>query len=139
MHQALAWISANPRAFASLTARRFVQFWFPYLTGFRYAIPCAVLTVLSLFGWAMMFRRQPLAAWFIAPVLALYPLVNYVVQFEARYRYPIFWATFLPAAYAVLEVPRSFRKASVEQSRAVEEQNEMVPIMNREAGAEGGS
>ena len=32
MHEAFAWISENPRAFASLTARRFMRFWFPYLT-----------------------------------------------------------------------------------------------------------
>jgi hypothetical protein len=139
MHQAFAWISENPRAFASLTARRFLRFWFPYLTSYRYAVPCGVLTVLSFLGLGAMFRKQPRAAWAIFSVLALYPLINYVVQFEARYRYPIFWATLLPAAYAVLEVPRLFRKAPVGQLRAVEAKNEMVPILNREAGAEGGS
>ena len=139
MHQAFAWISENPRAFASLTARRFLRLWFPYLTGYRYAVPSGVLTVLSFFGLGAMFRKQPLAARVIASVLVLYPLINYAVQFEARYRYPIYWATLLPAAYVVLEMPRFFRKAPVGQSRAVEEENEMVPIMNREAGAEGGS
>jgi hypothetical protein len=139
MHQAFAWISENPRAFASLTARRFVRFWFPYLTAYRYAVPSGVLTVLSFFGLGAMFRKHPLAAWVIASVLALYPLINYVVQFEARYRYPIYWATLLPAAYAVLEMRRLFRQAPVGQSRTIEDEREMVPVMNRAAGAEGGS
>jgi hypothetical protein len=139
MHQAFAWISENPRAFASLTVRRFRRFWFPYLTGYRYAVPSGLLTLLSFFGLGAMFRKQPRAAWVIASVLVLYPLINYVVQFEARYRYPIYWATLLPAAYAVLEIPRLFRKAPAGRSRVVEEENELVPILNRGAGAEGGS
>ena len=107
LHQALNWISSNPRAFASLTGRRFLKFWFPYLGSLRYAIPTGILTILSFAGLAMLFRRSSQnnrrAAWMLASTLLLYPLVHYVVQFEARYRYPIFWATFLPAAYATLE------------------------------------
>jgi hypothetical protein len=139
MKQAFAWISSNPRAFASLTVRRFVRYWFPFLGGYRYAIPCGVLTVLSFFGLAGIFRKRPLAAWFIGAVLALYPLINYVVQFEARYRYPIFWATLLPAGHALLEIPRLFRKAPAESHGAGEEVHEMVSVLKREAGAEGGS
>lgn len=103
LHQALAWISSNPRAFASLTRRRFLKFWFPYLNGLRYAIPTGILTVLSFVGLALMFRKNRRAAWMLASTLLLYPFVHYFVQFEARYRYPIFWATLLPAAYAILE------------------------------------
>jgi hypothetical protein len=107
LHQALNWISSNPRAFASLTGRRFLKFWFPYLGSLRYAIPTGILTILSFAGLAMLFRSSSQnnrrAAWMLASTLLLYPLVHYFVQFEARYRYPIFWATFLPAAYATLE------------------------------------
>ena len=107
LQQALNWISSNPRAFASLTGRRFVKFWFPYLASLRYAIPTGILTIFSFAGLAMLFRSSSQnnrrAAWMLASTLLLYPLVHYFVQFEARYRYPIFWATFLPAAYAMLE------------------------------------
>jgi hypothetical protein len=111
LQQGLAWILSNPRAFAWLTGRRFVRFWFPYLGGFRYAIPTAILTVLSFAGLAIMFRNNRRAAWILASTLLSYPLVHYVVQFEARYRYPILWATFLPAAYAISETARWMRRA----------------------------
>lgn len=115
LRMALAWISSNPRAFASLTARRFVKFWFPYLGSLRYAVPTGILTVLSFAGLALMFWKDPgkdrQAAWILVAPVLLYPLVHYVVQFEARYRYPIFWATFLPAAYAILKCFDSLRKA----------------------------
>src|SRR6266853_124211 len=45
LRQALAWISSNSRAFASLTGRRFLKFWFPYLGSLRYAIPTGILTI----------------------------------------------------------------------------------------------
>ena len=119
-HKALLWITSNPRAFASLTARRFLKFWFPYLNGLGYAIPAGILTVLSLLGLAVMFRKNPRAAWVLASTLLLYPLVHYISQFEARYRYPIFWATFLPAAYAVVEFIRWWRRSSTGVSASTE-------------------
>jgi hypothetical protein len=111
LRQALSWITSNPRAFASLTGRRFLKFWFPYLGSLRYAIPTGILTILSFAGLAVLFRKNRRAAWMLASTLLLYPLVHYFVQFEARYRYPIFWATFLPAAYAMLEFIYWLRRA----------------------------
>jgi hypothetical protein len=78
----------------------------------RYAIPSAVLTALSLLGLAIMYRRHRRAALILGSTLVLYPLIHYLVQFEARYRYPIYWVTFLPAAYAVVEAARWFRSRS---------------------------
>jgi hypothetical protein len=130
LHQAMAWISANPQAFASLTRRRFVRFWFPYLGGLRYAIPTGILTVFSLVGLALMFWNQSganrRAALMLAAPLLLYPLVHYVVQFEARYRYPIFWATFLPASYAILECVNWLRKAQETDVNALKQRDELV-------------
>jgi hypothetical protein len=124
LHQALNWISSNPRAFASLTGRRFLKFWFPYLGSLRYAIPTGILTILSFAGLAMLFRssfqNNRRAAWMLASTLLFYPLVHYFVQFEARYRYPIFWATFLPAAYATLEFIYWLRRAPQASASAAE-------------------
>jgi hypothetical protein len=115
LREAMDWISANRGQFASLTWRRFIRFWFPYLGGLRYAIPTGILTVFSLVGLALMFWKKSginrRAAFILAAPLLLYPLAHYFVQFEARYRYPIFWATFLPAAYAILECVNCFRNA----------------------------
>jgi hypothetical protein len=127
LHQAMIWIESNPQSFASLTARRFLRFWFPYLGSLRYAIPTGILTIISFAGLAILFRNNPRAAWMLASTLLLYPLVHYFVQFEARYRYPIFWATLLPAAYAVCETARWLRKAPQPTVSAAKEQNELVP------------
>jgi hypothetical protein len=129
LHQALAWISANPRAFASLTGRRILRFWFPYLGSLRYAIPTGALTILSLVGLAMMFRNHRRAALTLGSPLLLYPLVHYVVQFEARYRYPIFWATFLPAGYAVVAAVRWLGKTPQTKVSTPDGENEMVGVL----------
>jgi len=129
LRQALAWISTNPRAFISLTGRRLLKFWFPYLGSLRYAIPAGILTIVSCAGIAIMFRNNRRAALMLASTLLLYPLVHYVVQFEARYRYPIFWATFLTAAYAVSETVRWLRKAPHPSEGAAKEQDAMVAVL----------
>lgn len=119
LRRALGWIESNPRAFAWLTAQRFVRYWFPYLASYRYAIPTGIVTMFSWVGLALMFRRHRQGFWLFSSTLLVYPLVHYIVQFEARYRYPIFWATFVPAAYAILEIVRLLqgeRKAQAECS-----------------------
>lgn len=128
MKRAIAWIESNPAAFASLTARRFLKFWFPSLNGLRYSIPMGILTIFSFAGLAMMYRKHRQAALLLASTLFLYPLVHYILQFEARYRYPIFWATFLPAAYAVLEIIRMFRKSDQPHANA-EEADQLAPAL----------
>ena len=74
----------------------------------------------------MMFRNHRRAALLPGSTLLLYPLVHYVVQFEARYRYPIFWATFLAAGYAVIEIVRWLGKTP--QANAPNRQDEMVAV-----------
>jgi cbb3-type cytochrome oxidase subunit 3 len=129
LKQALAWIESNPRAFASLTGRRFIKFWFPSLYGLRYAIPTGILTIFSFAGIVMMYRNHRRAALLLSSTLFLYPLIHYVLQFEARYRYPIFWATFLTAAYAVIEVVRRVQGTPLPQRDATQEENEPVPVL----------
>jgi len=128
LHQATAWISANPRAFAALTGRRILRFWFPYLGSLRYAIPTGIVTIISLAGLAMMFGNDRRAAYLLGSTLLLFPLVHYVVQFEARYRYPIFWATFLPAGYALVQAARWLRRAP-QLSAGTEEESTMVAAL----------
>jgi hypothetical protein len=104
LRRALSWIRSNPSLFAQLTARRLVCFWFPDLGGLRYSIALGILTILSFAGLAWMFRENRFAAWLISSTLLVFPLIHYVVQFEERYRYPIYWATILPAAYVLIKI-----------------------------------
>lgn len=139
LRKAIGWIEAHPRRFATLTLQRFWRFWFPYLQSLRYAIPSGILTVLSFLGLAVMFRRKHRAAWILGSTLGLYPLVHYIIQFEARYRYPIYWATFLPAAYIVLEIFRRFRREPEAGIAGESDQRELASVLMKDAGAEGGS
>jgi len=128
LRRAVSWISSNPRAFAWLTARRFLRFWFPYLGSYRYSIPMGILTVLSFAGLVWMYREKRNAALLLASTLLVYPVVHYLVQFEARYRYPIFWATLLPAAYLIVKILPRGRKAGRANSSPVKEENELMPV-----------
>jgi hypothetical protein len=128
LHRALSWIASNPRRFTVLTAQRFLRFWFPYLGSFRYSIPMGLVTLLSFGGLAWMFREQRFSASLLAATLLVYPLIHYVVQFEARYRYPIFWATLLPAAYAIVSVIRWLGGTRLAASNAGKEEQEVVSV-----------
>ena len=123
--RAISWISSNPGAFAWLTARRVVRFWFPYLGSYRYGIPMGILTLLSFAGLLWMYRENRAAALLLGATLAVYPLLHYIVQFEARYRYPIFWATLLPAAYAIAKILHWPREKTLAQVAARKEDPEM--------------
>jgi hypothetical protein len=128
LHRALSWISSNPRAFAWLTARRMLRFWFPYLGSYRYSIPMGILTALSFAGLIWMYRERRIAALLLASTLLVYPLVHYLVQFEARYRYPIFWATLVPAAYAIMKIISWRRKSDATNPSAAKEESELMPV-----------
>ena len=132
MRRAVGWISSNPGAFTWLTARRFARFWFPYLGSYRYGIPMGILTLLSFVGLLWMYRENRAAALLLGATLAVYPLLHYIVQFEARYRYPIFWATLLPAGYAIAKIFRRPREKTLAKVAARKEHSEMSLV---QAGA----
>jgi hypothetical protein len=108
LHRALQWIAAHPSRSASLVAQRFWFFWFPsdyewrgYFDQRKRIWALHAMTLASIAGLILAFRRAPAAAYLFTLWLAAFPLIYYVVQFEARYRYPILWITWLLAAYAM--------------------------------------
>jgi hypothetical protein len=98
--QAIAWIRSHPARFAQLTAKRFVEFWFPDPNAhpFRCYVIWAI-TLLSLPGTLLMLRQQQRITFFILGVWLIYPPVYYVMVSVDRYRYPILWTSLLPAGY----------------------------------------
>ena len=99
--EARAWIAAHPGEFVRLTALRVVQFWFGPVDDAVAALGIGLVTLLSMVGAWRAFpslstdRRAAL----LVPLL-LFPLVHYVVGFEARYRQPLDGLAFLLAASA---------------------------------------
>ena len=93
-----AWIHSNPNRFRQLTVSRFVEFWFPdgdtgNLSAFWLS------TLLFVPGLIFMARRREPATAFVLFVSLVYPLMYYIVVSCDRYRYPILWASQLPAGY----------------------------------------
>jgi hypothetical protein len=101
--EAKAWIAAHPGEFLRLTALRVVQFWLGPVGDAAAMAAISLLTLLSAVGASRTFpslsndRRAAL----LVPFL-LFPLVYYVVGFEARYRQPLDGLAFLLAASAFL-------------------------------------
>jgi len=110
--QALAveWIRQHPREFVLLTIQRVERFWFP-VAG---SLPLSswstwTVTVLSMAGFAMLLLQRSSALWFLVPVITLFPLPCYLVNNDARLRYPILWLSALCAGYALTAVLAKFR------------------------------
>ena len=109
LREALGWIATYRAAFLRLTAQRFRLFWFPSAECVWEAVLAWLVTLLSLPGLFLIARRNSCAACVLATAWLLFPLVYYVVPFEPRYRYPIYWTSLLPAGYALTA---AFRKLS---------------------------
>jgi len=65
-----------------------------------------LITLLSIPGMVLMWRRRERVRWFIFSVWLLYPLIYYVVVASDRYRYPILWTSLLPAGYCLVVLGR---------------------------------
>jgi hypothetical protein len=109
LHEALRWIGSHPARFTKLTMMRFLAFWFPteaftihYTSGRRlerYVI--YLMTLLSVPGLIVLYRRDFRSAVILVSCLAIFPLTYYLVQFEYRFRYPILWVAFLLGAVPI--------------------------------------
>lgn len=88
--EAAGWIREHPAAFLRLTGLRVIQFWLGPVDDALMALGISALTALSALGtWrALPGLSTPQRAALLIP-FATYPLVHYVVGFEARYRQPL--------------------------------------------------
>ncbi|HXP88273.1 MAG TPA: hypothetical protein VN841_26315 [Bryobacteraceae bacterium] len=106
MRNAFEWIVAHPGRAARLVAGRTWLFWFPsidrwpeYLRNRQQSLIFWALTLATLGGVRLSLKHRTPGALVVGTLLALFPLVYYIVQFDPRYRYPILWVTWLEAAY----------------------------------------
>jgi hypothetical protein len=124
-----AWIQSDPSKFLKLTMARIREFWFParevvppgakyfadgkiipdYIWSWvrqqnRIAYAIWLVTGLSIPGLILMAYRREAVTIFAFAVLALYPLIYYVVVSDMRYRYPILFLSLLPAGYFIRRV-----------------------------------
>ncbi len=101
--EAAAWIRSHPREFLRLTALRFAQFWLGPRDDLPVAAGTTLLSLLAVAGAARSFPRlDGLRRAAILVPLVTYPLVYYLVGYEARYRQPVDGLLLLLAAAAFL-------------------------------------
>jgi len=64
------------------------------------------MTLLSIPGLFVLYRRDSRSAVVCSICLAVFPLIYYLVQYDYRYRYPILWVTFLLGALPITALSR---------------------------------
>lgn len=111
MRQALAWVESHRAAFLRLTAQRFRLFWFPEADHLWEAVLVWIITALSIPGLWVIAQKNRCAACVIGATWLLFPLVYYVVPFEPRYRYPIYWTSLLASGCALAAAWQKLRPA----------------------------
>jgi hypothetical protein len=99
--RAIAWILANPGAFARLSASRFVLFWFPQMRTPIQTLLVRVLAFFGLVGLVLAARKKTASLEEVALVLLVYPIPYYIIEVSPRYRYPLDGLIVLLAAVAV--------------------------------------
>jgi hypothetical protein len=111
MYQALDWIGSHRAAFLRLTAERLRLFWFPDANHLWEAILAWIVTLLSIPGLWVIAQKNPCAACVIGTAWLLFPLVYYMIPFEPRYRYPIYWTSLLASGCALAAAWQKLRPA----------------------------
>jgi hypothetical protein len=103
LRTALDWIRSHRDRFIALTLVRMRLFWFPDPdVDAWHGWALSSITIASALALALLaVRRRPVAV-FTAVVFAVFPLVYYVVQMDARYRTPILWLSLLLTGYLLV-------------------------------------
>ena len=101
-NEALEWIRTHPGQFLRLTLMRFVHFWCGPLRLPWVAALTSMVTVLALLGLRRILPAltAPNRAALLIP-LATFPLVYYIVSYQAHYPTPLAWLLLLLAGYEV--------------------------------------
>ncbi len=113
MRQAVEWIRAHPGRSAQLVMQRFWLFWSPGTTKLLYAAINLILLALAFTALPRLYRWAPEAAWLAAVALAAYPLLYYLIQSAARYRYPLEWLLYLLAIVRLLPAQQALLPRTV--------------------------
>jgi hypothetical protein len=92
-----------------------MEFWFPDgLDETLYAFWLS--TVLFIPGLIVMARRREPVTAFVLFISLVYPLMYYIVVSCDRYRYPILWASQLPAGYCAVILMERIRSLGTRPS-----------------------
>jgi hypothetical protein len=121
LREARSWIENHPARFLELSAVRFAAFWLPPANegpftllgrgGRLQRLAIGIMTLLSIPGLFILWRRDTKSAVLCSLCLILFPLIYYIVQHDDRYRYPILWVTFFLGSLPITNVVRPMLKS----------------------------
>jgi hypothetical protein len=104
LRAALQWIRCHPGRFVALTAARVRYYWFPVEGPGARGLVFALASLLAGVGCYRFWKRSRATAAIVLVWLAVFPIPNYLVQVNYRYRYPIDWLLLLMGAFAVIDL-----------------------------------
>jgi hypothetical protein len=103
--QAIDWIETHPVAFASLSIRRLMYYWFPGRYHMPFSIAVWLLTLASLpSSLYILLKRRGSAPYYLLLSMIAFSLPYYVFLGDLRYRMPILWITALFACQTVMQL-----------------------------------
>ena len=97
--EARDWMLAHPAEFFRLTGQRFLAWWFPPSPIPLLFVLRIALTLLA--GAGIVLLRRTLVGRLFALTWLMFPAVYYVIQWTARYRFPMDWQLVLCASVAL--------------------------------------
>jgi 4-amino-4-deoxy-L-arabinose transferase-like glycosyltransferase len=101
-NEAFEWIRTHPAEFLHLTLMRFVHFWCGPLRLPWVAALTSIVTVLALLGLRRILPALDASGRTALLIpLALFPLVYYIVSYQAHYPAPLAWVLLLLVGYEV--------------------------------------
>jgi hypothetical protein len=113
--KARRWIREHPSAFFQLTARHFLEFWFPAfaradaLPARLAMIEVSMITLLTIPGLMALYRENRITTYLLVSGALSYSVAYYLVQLDYRYRYPILWISYIAVAYLLQAAADRFR------------------------------
>jgi len=108
----MAWVRSHRTPFLHLSLARFRDFWLPPREDHPFkSVTIWIATLLSIPGLLLMIYRRERVTPFALFVLAIYPLMYYVVVSDVRYRIPVLWLSLLPAGYFLAKIGERIRES----------------------------
>lgn len=119
--KALSWMRTHPTRFLKMTAERIALFWFPRMVRTPQTILIRLEAIAGMIGFALLLRTGKRAKWIIGAVWLAFPLIYYVVEAFARYRYPIDWSFLLLGSFAATHLVAAGKAPSEQRHVAAPE------------------
>ena len=99
----VGWVKQSPLHALRLIGERILLYWFHWHKSRLHTLVDGLFMVPVLAGFLLVWKRCPAFGLYALAMLAIYPLIYYLLQATPRYRLPIEWLLVMLAGTAVSE------------------------------------